>query len=682
MRLLFDTESDGLLNNATKIHCIAVINVDTEEVFDFKPDQIDEGLALLSKASVLIGHNIQRHDIPLLTKLTGWTKGKDVVIRDTMVCARVIYPNVKATDPALIRNGQMPPGRDYAGKHTIAAWGYRLGEHKGDYAQIKEAEARALGFDDEEAIKRFVWGFWNPEMHDYMIQDCKTNLALWNYLRVDKYSKDAIDLEHRAARVCDAINEAGVPFDTAKGGLLHAALIDRKEVIEKDLQAKFGFWLAPISPTKAVFTPKKDSKPSVWTLLTNKKTGEQKMGWSSPGYTAGAPMSKLKVVEFNPGSRDNIIKVLLDKGWKPESYTQGGKPEINEEIIEGIVQRFPEMSGIGEYLMVDKRLSQLADGKQAWLTCVQDDGRIHGVINPMGTITSRGAHMWPNLGQVPNAASPYGPECRALFTTIEGYTFLGADMSGLELRGLGHYLALKDAGKYMETAVSGDVHWMNACAMGLAEGERDKHSTLHTIIREDGSKRFIYAYIYGCGDGKAGEIIYACLSKAKREGGDEGAALYAKFFGDGIVGEEKLKRVGKKVRDGFANSIDGFSDLKKKLERQVEKFGWVPGLDGRRIPTRSEHSALNFMIQSCGAILCKRWMADVFDELCERYTLGKDFQFVLWVHDEIQLLVKKGLEEEIIEVIKRHGAAAGVPYNFRGPLKVETKQGTNWSETH
>lgn len=658
MRLLFDTESDGLLNNATKIHCIAVINVDTDEVFDFKPDQIDDALVLLDKATVLIGHNIQRHDLPLMLKLKGWKQRKDVVIRDTMVIARVIYPNVKATDRELIQKGQMPPGRDYAGKHTIAAWGYRLGEQKGDYAQVKEAEARALGFDDEEAIKRYVWHAWNQEMHDYMIQDCKTNLALWNHLRVDRYSQAAIDLEHRASRVCDAINEAGVPFDKAKGGLLHSALVTRKEEIEKELVAKFGSWQVPLKD----FIPKRD----------NKKLG----------YVKGVPVKRYKKVTFNPGSRDNIIKVLLDMGWKPESFTEGGKPEITEEILTGLVHRFPEMGGIAEYLMVDKRLSQLADGKQAWLTSVQEDGRIHGVINPMGTITSRGAHMWPNLGQVPNMASPFGPECRELFYAPEGYTFLGADMSGLELRGLGHYLALKDGGKYMEMAVSGDVHWMNACAMGLADGERDKHNPMHTIIREDGSKRFIYAYIYGCGDGKAGEIIYACLSKVKRDCGDNGAALYRKFFGDGAVGEKKLKAVGKRVRDGFANSIEGFSDLKAKLGLQVDKFGWVPGLDGRRIPVRSEHSALNFMIQSCGSILCKRWMCDAFDELCERFTLGKDFQLVLWIHDELQFLVRKGLEDEIAEVIRRKGSEAGVPYGFRGPLNTDTKSGLTWKDTH
>lgn len=260
--------------------------------------------------------------------------------------------------------------------------------------------------------------------------------------------------------------------------------------------------------------------------------------------------------------------------------------------------------------------------------------------------------------------------------------FLGSDMSGLELRGLAHYLAPLDDGAYMRQVLEGDVHWMNALAMGLAEGERDKHNALHTIIREDGSKRLIYAIIYGCGADKAGEIVYNCLSKAKRDCGDEGLAVYTKFFGTGVPGEKRLKAVGNKILNGLREGIAGFADLKAKLALQVDKHGWVPGLDGRRIPTRSEHSALNFMIQSCGAILCKRWMADTFDELCQRFTLGVDFQLVLWVHDELQFLVREGLEEEVTEIIKRCAEAAGLPYGFRGPLDATAKVGRSWKDTH
>lgn len=640
--------------------------MDTQERLNFKPDQLDAALAVMDQATVLIGHNIQRHDIPLMTKLLRWAPRPDVVLRDTMICARVIYPNVKATDPELIRSGKMPAGKAYAGKHTIAAWGYRLGIHKGDYAAVKEAEALALGIEDEEAIKRYVWGAWNEEMHAYMIQDCETNLALWDHLRTDSYSQDAINLEHRIARVCDAIEEAGVPFDVKKAGALHATLIDKKAAVEAALVSQFGSWVAPVSPDpkKCIFIPKRDN--------------------AKLGYVKGVPVHKTKVVTFNPGSRDHIAKLLADRGWKATKFTDGGKPQIDEEVIEGIVARFPEFAGLGEYLMLDKRLSQLADGNQAWLKAVQPDGRIHGVVNPMGTITSRASHFLPNLGHVPNMASPYGLECRELFYAPEGWVFLGADMSGLELRGLAHYLAPLDGGKYMRIVIEGDVHWTHAQAMGLADGDRDKHNTTHTIIREDGSKRFIYAYIYGAWDDKCGEIIYNALVKAKREGGEEGLELYVKFFGAGEIGEKTLRRVGKTVRDAFMNRIDGYATLQKRLKEQVDRKKRLIGLDGRIIPIRSDHSALNFLIQSAGAILCKRWGADAFEDLCSRYKRGwdGDFQFVLWVHDEYQLCVRKGLEKEIGDIVVQHARKAGEAYGFRGPLDSSHKVGANWSQTH
>ncbi|UGA46827.1 DNA polymerase [Bradyrhizobium quebecense] len=659
-RYLWDSESDGFVHNATKVHCIVIRDVDTKETWDYKPDQIDAALDKLAEADVLIGHNIQRHDLPLVLKLLRWAPKPDVIIRDTMICARVIFPNVKATDGDLVRAGKMPAGRKYAGKHTLGAWGYRLGEQKGDYAEDRLEAYLAAGGDkdDEAAISAFVWGEWNPEMHAYMIQDAVTNDKLWDHLKVEAYSQDAIVLEHRIARVCDAIQAAGVPFDVKKAEALHATLLTAKHKVEQQLITEFGSWQVELKS----LIPKRD----------NKKLG----------YVKGVPVRKFKTVTFNPGSRDHIAKVLSDKGWKATKFTDGGKPQIDEEVIEGIVARFPEFAGLGEYLMLDKRISQLADGPQAWLKAVGPDGRIHGVINPMGTITSRASHFLPNLGQVPNMASPYGKECRELFYAPEGFTFLGADMSGLELRGLAHYLAPFDGGKYMKIVVEGDVHWMHATVMGLATGERDKHNKCHTIIREDGTKRFIYAYIYGAWDAKVGEIIYNALTKAKRDGGEDGAELYVKFFGDKTATEESLKALGRKVRAAFAKRIVGFTSLKDKLSVVVKKAGRVRGLDDRLIPIRSDHSALNFLIQSCGAILCKRWGADAFEELCSKYKLGEDFQFVAWVHDEWQLLVRKGLEEEISEVIIRCARKAGEPYGFRGPLDSQAKHGPTWAETH
>jgi DNA polymerase-1 len=495
LRLLFDTESNGFVANATKVHCIGITDVDTGEYTGYRPDQLAQGLARLADAEVLIGHNILRHDIPLLKKLHKIQLRPGVKLKDTMVISRLIFPNLKASDKNLIDAGKMPPGNKYKGKHSIGAWGYRLGAPKGDYAQIREAEARALGLDDPKAIAEFVWGTFNEDMFAYMAQDVATNFALWKHCNPDQYPQKPIDLEHRIARVCDAMNIAGVPFDLPAAGELQAELTGRKHEIEVKLKERYGFWFAPTSPdpTKAIFIPKKANKEAgywgdEWTTEEPdpKRPGKTKTKKHFKGYAC----TKLKEVEFNPGSSDHLAKVLTDQGWKPTKFTEGGKPAMDEEVIESIANQFPEMDGLAELLMINKRLSQLVGGKSSkypLIDSVQEDGCIHGVINPMGTITSRAAHMFPNLGQVPSAKKPYGKAFRALFTKhvpsvykgsafptkvgkLLPWKFLGADQAGLELRGLAHYLFPLDGGKYMKVVIEGDPHWMHVNAMGLADG--------------------------------------------------------------------------------------------------------------------------------------------------------------------------------------------------------------------
>jgi DNA polymerase I len=659
-RYLFDTESDGFVATSTKVHCVSIRDVDTKEHWSYGPAQIAEALEKLSEAEVLIGHNIQKHDLPLLLKLYGWKPKEGFIIKDTMIIARLKYPNVKDTDGELVRAGKMPAGKKYQGKHSLASWGFRLGENKGDYAALREQEGVALGLTGKQ-LADFVWGTYTPELHTYMDQDTLTNLKLWEHLDPDNYSLAAIELEHRIAIVCHAMEQAGVPFDTEKATALHVHLVTEKSLVEDQLVKQFGSWEVPTE----LLVPKRDNK----TL----------------GYVKGVAVQKYKTVTFNPGSRDNIAYVLKQRGWKPTKFTDGGKAQFDEEVLASVVAEFPEMAGIDRYLMLDKRLSQLADGKQAWLTAVQEDGRIHGIINPMGTTTSRASHFLPNLGQVPNMASPYGPECRELFYAPKGWKFLGADMSGLELRALAHYLVPLDGGKYMLIVTNGDVHWLHAQVMGLSAEERDKHSDLHTVLREDGSKRFIYAYIYGAWDGMCGQIMHDCLVKAARMG-PAGLALYEKFFPrHKITGERReTTLVGRKVRADFLKRIDGFEKLKAKLDNQVERFNWVYGLDERKIPIRSKHSSLNFLIQSCGAILCKRWVCDTYDELTSKYRWGYDGDFVmcLWCHDEIQIVCREGLETDIGEIVVKHARAAGAPYGFRGPLDSEAKIGSNWAQTH
>jgi DNA polymerase I len=654
-RLLFDCEADGFLDAVTKVHCIGAVNVDTGARYVWGPGELDAAVAELATADVLIGHNIIRYDLPVLLKVLKWAPRPEVELLDTMILARLIHPDVRDTDATLVVQGKMPrmsvndPTKSLIGRHTLEAWGYRLGEHKSHYDG--------------------GWAEWSQAMQDYMVQDVSTNLRLWVFLRPDDYSAAAVRLEHRISRLCDAIETNGIPFDQEAAGALHAELVGKKHTYEEALKAQFGFWLAPVSPTEAkyLFTPKKDN--------------------AKLGYVKGQQCCKLERVDFNPGSRSHIIKVLKDRGWVPTVFTDAGKPKVDESIVASLVVQFPEATGLAEYLTIDKRLSQLAEGEQAWLKHVSGiDGHVHGVVNPMGTITSRATHFNPNISQVPSPKKPYGIACRALFGRKAGWALVGADQDGLELRGLAHYLARADGGAYGRIVTGGDPHWTNAIAMGLvpAGTARDKHNQLHTVLREDGSKRFIYAYVYGCWDDMAGQIVLRCLNNARATCGAEGKAIYEEFFGKAKPGEKIIRKVGKKVRSDFAKRIDGFTALNERIGDQVDRFGWVPGLDGRRIPSRSKHSALNFLIQSAGAIVCKRWGCDAYDALATKYKMGwnGEVSFIIWNHDEYQVACREGLEEEVGQTLVKYARTAGAEYGFRVPLDSKFTVGRTWADTH
>jgi DNA polymerase I-like protein with 3'-5' exonuclease and polymerase domains len=661
-RLLFDVETNGLLHSATVVHCIGIIDVDTEEQSSYGPDSVTAAVARLQGASEVLGHNIKRFDIPALKKLAGFQPKAGQKVTDTLVVSRLKYPALKADDAL---RPDLPS--EYAGKHSLAAWGHRLGEHKGDYAQVARVNALMLGLMDEVAIQKFIWGTYSEAMLTYMMQDVRVNFLLYKKLNPDGYAPKAVELEHRIATVCDHIEDQGFPFDFRAAGALHVRLLEKQHTLEQKLKAEFGSWEQPISPdpAKAWFVPKKDD--------------------AKRGYKKGVGFVKMKTVEFNPGSRQHIAKVLQDKGWTPTKFTAGGSPLLDEETIEGAVSRYPELAGVGEYLMLDKRLSQLTGSKQSLMAAVQDDGRIHGSINPMGTITGRASHFSPNLAQVPSAKKPYGSDFRALFRVEPGWKLVGADMQGLELRGLAHYLSFFDGGAYGKTLLEGDPHWATVIALGLLPNgtARDKHNQLHTILREDCAKRFVYATVYGAGGAKVGAVIHEALLNARNNAGQEGVEVYQSFFGDELAPSEvKLARVGGKARDRFAAGIEGYETLQAKIKARVFKNGCIKGLDGRMIPLRKEHAALNTLIQSSGAILCKQWGADAFADISLSLEPGKDFWFAAWVHDEYQVACREQYAPFVGETLVKCAQHAGDPYGFRIRLDSEYRVADSWAGTH
>ena len=389
--------------------------------------------------------------------------------------------------------------------------------------------------------------------------------------------------------------EEGFPFDVPKAQKLYTFLSARKQVIETDLINKLD--------------------PTIIVLKT-----------------------KTKTIPFNPASRQQIADRLQKLGWKPEEFTPSGEPKVDEKILAGI--DLPEAALLTEFLMLNKRLGQLGNGKQAWLK-LEKAGRIHGRVNHMGAVTSRCTHSDPNVAQVPSAGAAFGKECRELFHAPSGYTLLGADASGLELRCLAHYMNRFDGGRYGREILEGDIHTANQSAAGLETRAQ--------------AKTFIYGFLYGAGNEKIGQII----GKGAKEGGQIKKRFLAKT--------PALKKLTEA--------------LNNKLENQRgEKF--INGLDGRLIPIRHPHAALNTLLQSAGAIICKKWYATVENMIRAKGYTNEEVTIVAFVHDEVQILVKKGLEDEIGEITKAAIKETERAYNFKCPLDSEFQVGTSWAETH
>ena len=472
--------------------------------------------------------------------------------------------------------------------HSLEAWGYRLGSHK-------------IGFTDFDSG-------WSEEMATYCEQDVLLLENLYNHLSIvmakEGFSHQSIQLEHEVAIICRGMEDNGFKLDIEKAMVLNATLSGRMSDIEEEMQQVF---------------------PPIVEQRFSEKTGKQ---------------LKDKVTIFNPGSRQQIGDRLMKLGWKPTKMTPTGQPIVDEDTLKGVV--FPEGQIIAEYLMIQKRVAQIS----SWLELVGDDGRVHGRVTTNGAVTGRATHSSPNMAQVPAVGSPFGAECREMWTVPKGYKQVGVDLSGIELRCLGHYLNDQE---WITELLKGDIHWFNAQSFGLVDRGtvKDDNNPEHKKARNT-TKTLTYGVLYGAGAAKAGSIVGGNSSK------------------------------GKKLIDSFINNTPGLSSLKKKISRLMAK-GHLPALDGRRVWVRSEHAALNTLLQSAGAIIAKQWLVESTKLLQEK---GIDAKLLAFVHDETQWEVREDQAEEAARLIEQAATKAGEALGFRCPVDAEGKVGNNWRECH
>ena len=522
------------------------------------------------------------HRFAELIKQTEEVIGHNIIGFDIPVVNTIfgydVFANCKVTDTLVLSRLLNPM---IEGGHSLRNWGTKLGQNKIHFEQ----------FD-----------YFSEDMLTYCRNDVELTERLYKFL-IKKTADfgQSVELEHKVAQIIQKQHERGFKINVVEAYELQSKFQEDMNDLTTKVRQTF-----PPMKIEEEFIPKSNNK--------------------ARGYVKGVPFTKVKYKEFNLGSRQQIAERLMLLGWKPKKKTDKGHVIVDEKVLSEI-HNIPEAKLINRFLMLQKRIAQV----NSWIEGIKEDGRVHGKVITNGTITGRMSHQSPNMAQIPAVYSPYGKECRALWTVNKGYKLVGVDASGHELRMIAHYM---NDERYTHEVVNGDIHRANQAAAGLES--RDK------------AKTFIYAFIYGAGSKKIGSII----------GGSE--------------------RDGERAKEKFLRATPSLRSLREKVERVAQRR-WVRGLDQRKIIIRHPHAALNTLLQGAGAIVMKYALT-----LLEEYVIRKQIKAfpVVNVHDEFQYEVEESRAEEFGRLAVQSIIDAGKQLNVRCPLNGEYKIGNNWSETH
>jgi len=447
-----------------------------------------------------------------------------------------------------------------------------------------KAWGERLGFPKGE-VETFE--VYTPDMLEYCKQDVNITHKLFNLLQEESkgFSSYSVEVEHKVRVIIDQQKHNGFALDLPKAMGLFNKLKEEATSLEDWSVNNFD--------------------PTVVELKT-----------------------KTKYIPFNIGSRQQIADRLMKLGWKPKKHTDKGNIIINEAVLDTI--DMPEARKFSRFFLLQKRIAQI----KSWIeACDDKDGRVHGSVMTLKTITGRMSHNSPNMAQIPAVRSPYGKECRDCWTVsnIHTHSIVGTDASGLELRCLAH---LMNDNTFTDILLTGDIHTHNMKMAGLTD--------------RDQAKTFIYAFMYGAGASKIGQIVGA--------GAKEGQILIDKFL----------------------NSMPALKRVRDSVTKAAGK-GKIKGIDGRLLHIRSPHSALNTLIQGAGAVVCKVWLIHMMTRI---KVLGIDAKLVASIHDEYQFEVLNKDVKRFGQVTKDAMKDTEKELRMKCPLDNEWKVGRTWAQTH
>jgi len=735
-------DSGGCMIIPHTVHMLVTEDYDTGEIKTFigHDDIGSNGVPYLESAKNVVFHNGIGFDLPVLEHHFNLSRANDQQFIDSLVLCQLFYSNVKEEeDFKRYEAHKARPDSDpfkFSGKligsHSLEAWGLRLANphKKGEYGKVFER----MGIDP--------WESYNEEMHEYAIHDVRTLSAIWKEKLDAKYrvpsNRDAINIEHYMAELMEQIKRSGIKIDIDHAKELCRQLEVESEKAQAVIQEEFPPRLEPskwvyheipldmpalsiedmqefehivnsddpadIARKRELMAGTGPKQHLTWLMyehVGNKMYRPQRNlpenylreWWGEEFHPkvnrvvknkqkevlyeakVGCPFVKVEMKPFNPASRQQIARRLMELGWMPEEFTDTGNPSVSEVELNKIDEQFPAAKSIVKFLLIQKRLGQIMTGDKAWLKLVDDDGFIHPTIRACNTVAFRATHSDPNISQVPSVKAKdltdehgnkvkdengkvvqrilkgeegkWGWDCRACFTVPDGFVMVGSDLAGIEMRAWAHYLYKYDDGHFADVVLNKDVHEENRVILGFDDRRK--------------AKEWLYAAMYGAGDQKLGFVI------------------------DPLASVEKQKSLGAHSRSRFMKGMRGYQQLNTWLMTGVQR-GYLIGLDGRRIPVRKPHAALNALLQGAGAIISKYWILFLIDilenEYGFQYGYDKDYTILLYSHDEIQIATRPHHADRVKDAFIRGADKAGKHLDFKLPVEVGVDQGMHWGDTH
>lgn len=691
MRAIVDLEADGLLDTITKIWCLVVRDLETKHIHAFVRDQdfvtyqsdlkshykdfknvtlyqLSSFASFSEQITEFVGHNFINYDSRAIKKVLG-VNIKLSEITDTLILSRMVYPVFEG-----------------GGGHSMEDWGVRL-------------DCPKISFHD--------WEKFSIEMLDYCIQDTQVNEKIYNHLLKNSrgFSNKSIRIEHNVRRILDDMQDNGFKLDEARAQALFVKISGICEDIEKQIKIDYP----PVKSYYEKYYPrfKKDGQ-----LTAPAATKIENSTWDKEVDEEGKEYYHLyEMKEFNLASSSDVRARMEEAGWQPvvfkkPSKTQQekgmtqGNPELCEENFETLPETAPQSAkNIARWMMLISRVRTI---KQWFQALNPKTGCVHGTVVGVGANTHRMSHNSPNMANnakvvgkkvefesiealetylkdVPEAElmevdrkklviehlawgeeADFKTDMRACWTTRDpkNRCIVGVDLSGIQLRAFAHYANNKE---YMEQILSGDIHSFNRSVLDkICTDFKRQNPNVHIAYleandkgRRNFAKTFIYAYLFGAGNVKVGNIL-------------------------GFPAEIQSK-AGKFVKDSFVTHITGLEDFKKEIKNNVRNRGFMTALDGRLIKLPSEHFALSIYLQSFEAIVMKYALILATRQIKKE---GLDALIVAIVHDEVEFDTRKEHAERVGKIVIESMRQAGRDLGCRMLIDGEMHVGDSWATSH